>query len=416
VNVAADKDIALDLTPLYAGPGVRVSGRVTGKSGPQQAGIRRTVTLSPIATNPITGSHLAVPRASDNTASASLETIVTADGSFEFVSVPPGPYLLRVQPAAPGVPSPRLDVSDQDVRGVEIAVPFQFDIPGRVQLEGRNIGVDAVIEAKQDNFSTATSTLPDGTFRLRLTEGDNRISVDRLPVDLSVKWITYGGRDISGIPLRLDQTATPAEMIVTLERKALPDTSGVKVSGRATGPGRQSVVGLTVSLSPAGPAGTTAEAIVKEDGYFEFPGIATGTYVLRFAAPVATLTRIVVGDKDLTGIEVPIAARVEVAGRVSVVNPDGRVFPIVPADLSIAFQVPNGGSAATSMAPDRTFRILLPEDHYTLLVRNLPATYTVRSIASGSLDLLKEPLRIDALDPPAQIDVILEYREYRPAH
>jgi hypothetical protein len=124
----------------------------------------------------------------------------------------------------------------------------------------------------------------------------------------------------------------------------------------------------------------------------------------------------VVGDKDLTGIEVPIAARVEVAGRVSVVNPDGRVFPIVPADLSIAFQVPNGGSAATSMAPDRTFRILLPEDHYTLLVRNLPATYTVRSIASGSLDLLKEPLRIDALDPPAQIDVILEYREYRPAH
>ena len=196
----------------------------------------------------------------------------------------------------------------------------------------------------------------------------------------------------------------------------MPDTSGVKVSGRATGPGRQSVVGLTVSLSPAGPAGTTAEAIVKEDGYFEFLGIATGTYVLRFAAPVATVTRIVVGDKDLTGIEVPIAARVEVAGRVSVVNPDGQAFPIVPADLSIAFQVPNGGSAATSMAPDRTFRIVLPEGHYTLLVRNLPGTYTVRSIASGSLDLLKEPLRIDAQDPPAHIDVVLEYREYRPAH
>jgi hypothetical protein len=50
------------------------------------------------------------------------------------------------------------------------------------------------------------------------------------------------------------------------------------------------------------------------------------------------------------------------------------------------------------------------------LVRNLPGTYTVRSIASGFLDLLKEPLRIDAQDPPPQIDVVLEYREYRPAH
>jgi hypothetical protein len=196
-------------------------------------------------------------------------------------------------------------------------------------------------------------------------------------------------------------------MIVTLEARPSTASPGVKVSGRAAGPGRQSVIGLAASLSPTGSVGKAAETTVQDDGKFEFAKVTSGSYMLRFAAPIATLTRIVVGDKDISGIEVPIAARIEVAGKVSVVDAEGQAFPILPADLSVTFQVKNGGSAAASMEPDRTFRILLPEDRYTLLVRNLPATYSVRSIASGTLDLMKKPLLIDGQSPPPQIEVVL---------
>jgi Carboxypeptidase regulatory-like domain len=414
VNVAVvDKDVNIDLTPLYWGPGVHVSGKVIGRSGALQPGIRRTVILNPIATNPVTGSLMAVPGTLGTSIHGALETLVNGEGSFEFSAVPPGPYLLRILPAAPGVPSPRLDVATRDVGGLEIAVPFQFDVPGRVVLDGHDIGSNALIEASQGSFTTSTSIPADGAFRLRLTEGENRISLARLPLNVSVKSITYGHKDVTHTSLTIERAAPPQELVVRLETLPIDSISGVKVSGRATGPGQQSVVGLGVSLAPAGPNGKATETTVQADGTFEFPRVTNGTYMLRFAAPVTAFSRIFVGGQDVTGIEIPIGARLEVAGQVRALDGQGKIFPLVPANLSLTFRVASGGSVVATMGADRTFRILLPEDRYTLVVENLPPSYAIKSIASGSLDLLKETLKIDAQSPPPPIEVVLEYRAAR---
>jgi Carboxypeptidase regulatory-like domain len=414
VNVAViDKDVNIDLTPLYWGPGVQVSGKIIGRSGVLQPGIRRTAVLNPIATNPVTGSLLAAPGTLGSWIHGALETLVGAEGSFEFSAVPPGPYLLRILPAAPGVPSPRLDIATRDVRSLEIAVPFQFDIPGRIVSDGRNIGSNVIVEASQGTFTTSTSILPDGTFRLRMTEGENRISLARLPLELSVKSITYGHKDVTRTSLTVDPATPPQEMVVRLETLPIESISGVKVGGRATGPGQQSVVGLGVSLAPIGSDGKSAETTVQADGTFEFTRVTNGTYMLRFAAPVTAFSKVFVGGQDVTDIEIPIAARIEVAGQVRVLDTQGKIFSLVPANLSLTFRVANAGSVVATMGADRTFRILLPEDRYTLLVENLPATYSIKSIASGSLDLLKEPLKIDAQKPPPPIEVVLEYRSPR---
>jgi hypothetical protein len=410
VNIVVDgKEVHVELTPLYSGPGVKVSGAVTSPAGGLQSGIQRTVTLNPVAINPVTGSILAPIGTFEGTTGRTLETAVQPDGSFTFTAVPAGPYLLRVQPFAPGVPSLRVDIANQDLRDLEIAVPFQFDISGRVLLEGRNIGSNAIIEATQSNFTTASSVLPDGNFRLRLTEGANRISLARLPPEFAVESIKYGHKDITHTALNIDRTTVAQEILVTLETIPMELIPGVKVSGRAIGPGRQSVIGLSVSLSPLDSEGTPAETTVASDGSFEFPKVRKGSYMLRFAAPVAVLSKVAVGDKDVSDVEITIGERVEVAGKLSVVDVQGKTFPILPANLAVHFRGVGGGSGETTIGRDGTFRMILPQDRYTVSLSNLPAPYSVKSVASGAVNLLKESLRIETRNTPPQVEVVLEY-------
>jgi hypothetical protein len=330
----------IDLKPLYSGSGVSVSGKVSDKS--VTARTTRTVTLAPLLSGPsVTGGVTALEGSVGASLQGTLEAWVRPDGKFEFPAVPPGSYMLRSLPAAPAT-SRRLDIGGTAIRDLEIVIPYQIEVVGRVLLEGRDPGPFATVEATQPTFTAATGIQSDGRFRLRLTEGENRISMTRLPPEFSVKMITFGGVDITRKPLTVDSTMLPQEIVITLE---------------------------TLPLSP----------------------------------------RLESAHRQFHGPESPVPSATQVAGRVRVVDAEGKPYPFRPA-IGMVFRHSNAGVSSTSVAADGTFAIPLAANEYFTMVANLPEGYSIKSIASGTIDLLESPLKVDGSKAPDNIDVVLEYK------
>jgi hypothetical protein len=204
-------------TPLeslqkYPVGGSVVSGRVRSTHGKFQPGFVRTVTLTPEPK-----SSLLRPAPSLGDPAAALEASVGPDGTFEFRSIPPGTYTLRTLPIAPGTTGLSLDVARKNIREIEVVVPFQVEISGRVLNLGRIFGTHPVVQADQGSFTMATTVLDDGTFKLKLTEGENRISISRLPPSFLVKSITFGEEDVMQSSLNVDFNTPNHTLTVTLD-------------------------------------------------------------------------------------------------------------------------------------------------------------------------------------------------------
>ena len=205
--------------------GVVVGGKVIDKSGKSPTGtLSRSVTLNPVGSAVVTaGSEGDKLRASGT----SLKTTVRADGSFEFPVVRPGQYQLRLDPQPPGIKSTQVDVLS-DIRNIEIVIPFQLEVTGRVVLDGHTLSPNTTVQAVQPTFTSATGIHENGTFKLVLIEGENQISVARLPSDLRVKKITFGTTDITATPLNVNATTSAREIVVSLETVS----PAITVSGR----------------------------------------------------------------------------------------------------------------------------------------------------------------------------------------
>jgi hypothetical protein len=104
---------------------------------------------------------------------------------------------------------------------------------------------------------------------------------------------------------------------------------------------------------------------------------------------------------------------VDVSGRVSVVDAQGKKYPIMPANLSVAFKRPGGGVAGATIRADGTFGMPLPEELYMVAVTNIAAPYRIKSIFSGPTDLLKEPLDVSSRRTLTPIEIVLEYNPAR---
>jgi hypothetical protein len=85
-----------------------------------------------------------------------------------------------------------------------------------------------------------------------------------------------------------------------------------------------------------------------------------------------------------------VVPTVEVTGIVLVDGGGGRLR------FLLSFSAFRGGVPASpaTMLPDGTFRVVLREGEYQLAWSNLPAGYQLKSITAGSLDLLKNSLKI----------------------
>ena len=163
--------------------------------------------------------------------------------------------------------------------------------------------------------------------------------------------------------------------------------SGVKVSGRVTPEVSASAPG-TGRVTMTGRNGASSQAVtIGAGGSFEFLNVRPGTYVL-VATPgvMSQLITITVADKDITGIELVNPRTGDVTGNVVVEG--GGLRP----GFTISFS-PYAGSGISPTAPVQAgaFKTTLPDGDYRVAWNGIPAGYFVRSIVSGSADLLVKP-------------------------
>ena len=237
----------------------------------------------------------------------------------------------------------------------------------------------------------------------------------------------------------------------------------VKVSGRVViSPGTR-LWASTIELERVGVGIAVVQVPVMQDGSFEFPRVVPGPYTVRLAPqpsfPLPSMS-LVIPNKEVTGLEITVPAVKEIGVRVAVegdaptpgfglilVAVSGGAArsgppPRIPADLAsivpLNIQAALAGGAASlqlvrlgtsplvddatfrialpspwtfgnvslsNPLPDASFRITLPDGDYhvaAILPRlrgGLPRIYNVKSLTSGSSDLLSDPLRISGADP-----------------
>jgi hypothetical protein len=183
---------------------------------------------------------------------------------------------------------------------------------------------------------------------------------------------------------------------------------GVSVKGRVVPP-----AGTTIGTNPPPQVSilggrSPQRTILAADGSFSFSGIPPGSYVVAIAfiaspQAVAQPVTFTVGEKDVDGIELVLLRTTSVSSRVVVEG--GGLRP----QFSLSIANLKGGSSQLSLGPfpGGAGAINLPEGDYRLSWGSFPAGYFVKSITSGSTDLLANPLKVSVTPPPEPIIVTL---------
>ena len=118
---------------------------------------------------------------------------------------------------------------------------------------------------------------------------------------------------------------------------------------------------------------------------------------------LASRTTIVVADREISGIKVEAYA--ELVGKA--VLQDGSRLPDFSPALMLQAQR-KGFVGGTAIRNDGTFRFPLLEGEYRIAVGKLPAGLSVKSISYGSIDLLRDPLKLDGSSAVQELRITLE--------
>jgi protocatechuate 3,4-dioxygenase beta subunit len=248
--------------------------RVTGRP-PEYASVR---------------SEMNTARGAPDRADANRDT-----GAFDVV-LSPGKHALRVQSAS-GTGYILLSVSDTDIDGLTIGVMPDFDIHGRVAIEGPQVDKSALgslrITLRRDSpfgdpiTTTYSNPLPDGSLTVSAAAGDFRFNIAPIlnvaPVppppkppalqNAYVKSIRMGDVDALNGSLRLDRaTQTPLEIVIGGNPGAL--------NGRVVAPNAASGSDITVVLLPEVRRRTDLyrTTLTEGAGQFQFDRLPPGDY------------------------------------------------------------------------------------------------------------------------------------------
>jgi hypothetical protein len=169
------------------------------------------------------------------------------------------------------------------------------------------------------------------------------------------------------------------------------------VSGRVMlQPGQKLAPGSRMTLAGA-EAGT-----VRPDGMFEITGVRPGNYSLRLAPDAFLFAMpVVVEDRNVTGIEFPNAAMVSVNG--SVVMEDASSAP----NISVSF-VDIRQNRILDVATRRSFAFFAPEGELRAAAKRVPNGYQVKSFTAGSVDLLRNSLKLSVTEPVVALTMTLK--------
>jgi hypothetical protein len=331
-----------------------------------------------------------------------VESPIGADGSFEFLKVRPGTYRLVASPGALSQPV-TITVSDKNLSDIELLNPRTVQVTGNVLVEGGGLrpAFNVLFSPYQGGLSPVPSIPINGAFTAALADGNYRLAWTGLPAGYSVQSLVAGSVDLLSKPLTVAGTAVPP---ITFTLGVSSPPPWVKVTGRVTGLSSTPGAAPRVTLSGGASLGEAASAPIRPDGTFEFPMVPAGTYTASvFPTPALgpRNTSIYVGRTDVDGIQIVIPATKCLPGR-AVVEGDG---PIPNLNFSLA-ELPgnaaasNVSTASVSPLADGKFGVLLPEGErrVTLRPNSLPSGYSLKSFTYGSVDLLRDPLRVSSAD------------------
>lgn len=217
--------------PAGAPPGVRVSGRVTGRVLPMELTSISTV-IDKIRPEEIL----------NTVAFVSLQQ----DGSFGIEGVPPGRYMLRPRGGKRTLP---FDVAGNDVANLELILetlgsPVALAPSSKTSISGKVEMGDGTIPQFEVGF---TSTLPGAAathavtvslneFSILVPEGQYRVSISGLPKGYAVTSVTAGPLDLTQ-PFLVTSKGIADRFTGTPIRSDGPTTgTGVRMTVRLTTP------------------------------------------------------------------------------------------------------------------------------------------------------------------------------------
>jgi hypothetical protein len=242
----------------------------------------------------------------------------------------------------------------------------------------------------------------DGTFRVTLLEGEQRVGPPGLPPGYTLKALTYGSVDLLKNTLKVASTDTGELRVVVSTSNPTP----VRVRGHVTGLDEASFARGPVNATlSSGTYFISLNVAVGTDGTFEFPNVFPGSYVLRAIGPSVLSSpnlTVTVTNADVGNLEITVPRLKDITGHLVIEG--GGPYPLLAIPLSslpTAVGAPGGSGTLPTIrpGPDGTFHIGLPAGEIRIAsFVGLPPGYTVKSVTYGSADLLKTPMKIAATD------------------
>ena len=260
---------------------VRVSGRMVSENGQPLLGA--LVVMSSYA-----GSRPAVARP--------ISVRVTVDGSFEFLNVPPGSYVIRARAQLElGGDSVfgtfQVIVQNEDVSNILLALGPGAQLSGRVAFDATRSMPQADLTQILVSAPAIDGTMfggepqgrvePNGTFRLdSVLAGERFIRVDSLPEAWALQTVYYRGRDITDTPLALGK----GEQVRNI-RLVLTDRI-TRLTGAVRDENQEIVTDHTVVALPANellrrPRGRHVRLAYPDvNGQYQIQGLPAGLYLV----------------------------------------------------------------------------------------------------------------------------------------
>jgi hypothetical protein len=270
------------------------------------------------------------------------------------------------------------------VRAIQTATK---SVSGRITMDGGGTPTRFTLPLQSPGRPPASVVItpqPDGTFRVLLPIGMSILGTP--PGGLAVKSLTYGGADVLSSPLVVAATDN-AELLITLIAP-----TPVSVSGRITG--LPSTNGILLVLM-----GTPLETLLRPDGSFTLNNVTPGNYQLRVISPLIMqqIVPLTVGTTNLTDVTISMPQERWVTGRVVVESSDAPAPGVSAEARSADGRIINATTPAAYEGTNtgQFFVFRLRNGEYTISLRSIPAGYQLKSLSYGTVDLLKQPLKVD---------------------
>ena len=349
------------------------------------------------------------------------------DGRFRLENIPPGRYYIVLDPLDvpsyyPGVTKPEratiVTVRDASaIEGMDFKIPDfeggkvygRLDPPPRpltgavmvnmvtnpnrsgltsatvlqgtlnlLSNTGFNVNIAGVLASLSSTPTVFVPVSADGTFEFPKTRTGSYIILTSPGIGLATRSVDIGDVDLRDVDL-IAGTATAI-------------ARGVTVRGRVIGnPVPELLENLTVVLTERSITGAP-RVPVNPDGSFTFTNVQPGSYVaITVPSPnVARQTSVTVGNQDINDLQLLPPATIPIPGRIEIEGGSNLKAVSIPMTIE-AYHLPLPTPLFTTQ-PDTSFKIHVLEGENRILLRSVPADYSVVSMAYGNIDLLRSPL------------------------